>query len=156
MPELISMTRIEINDNNIVIENEHTSFVNEAFVKKLNIKEMLSQYQSIVKEAKNCNVSISYKGRIKHSLNSLASEYESSYNQYQSLFSKLKELCEAKMKKGIFVGYCDDLELKEIFDIRNQMMAMFYRSEPLSKVMEIKSSLDRLSKPLTGYSKITL
>ena len=44
---------------------------------------------------------------------------------------------QAKVDKGIFAPTSDDVELKGLYDIRNTMMAMNYRSEPISRINEI-------------------
>ena len=155
MKEQITLEDAIATQDRVHITSSATIFCNEARTEEISIKKLEKLYSQVIKQAKEIGATISYKNKTKATLKALASDYASDLKAYNELFDKLVSLCKAKLEKGIFVGCSDDVELKEIFNVRNKLMEYHYRSAPMSKIEETQYRLNELKTNLTPDSAIS-
>ena len=136
-------TKIELIDayvtnSMIKITSDSTIFIDEKRIYTIDLDRLMELYKKTIKLAKIQGIKISYKNRYKTKILDLKNDYIIQSNIYNELFSNLVFLCDLKIKKGIFTGYCDDQELDQIFKIKNKIVSMNYRSCVISQINDIK------------------
>lgn len=135
----IVLSRVEINANTISVSSDEssTTYFNEPFIAKVDLKDLTKRINALIKNARAKKISVSQKHKTKDLVKELTESYEAAYAKYNELYEQLKAGVQAKVDKGIFAPTSDDVELKGLYDIRNAMMAMNYRSEPISRINEV-------------------
>lgn len=144
----IKLDVVEINNSFIQVSGSSTSFVSMRNISKIDTNELLEKVRTVSKSARQQGIKVLRKNKTLSTIRENMLSYEQAVDEYQSLFLKLKKLTELKVKKGIFVGFSNDKELDEINDIRNKMMAMNYRSQPISIIHSILNSVNEMENKL--------
>jgi ABC-type transporter Mla MlaB component len=140
----VTLTKNVIEKNKLQITNEHTSFVDLERFEHVDSFALLRRYQSIIKKAKEAGVDIKYTQRYKRRIHDLTEAYDDAFDLYNQLFDKLVKRWKDKIDKGLFVPLSDDNELNSIYELQNEIIAMNYRSEPISQMNDIANSLDNI------------
>lgn len=144
----IKLDVVEINNSFIQVSGSSTSFVSMRNISKIDTNELLEKVRTVSKSARQQGIKVLRKNKTLSTIRENMLSYEQAADEYQSLFLKLKKLTEIKVGKGIFVGFSNDKELDEINDIRNKMMAMNYRSQPISIIHSILNSVNEMENKL--------
>lgn len=144
----IKLDVVEINNSFIQVSGSSTSFVSMKNISKIDTQELLEKVRTVSKSARQQGIKVLRKNKTLSTIRENMLSYEQAADEYQSLFLKLKKLTEIKVGKGIFVGFSNDKELDEINDIRNKMMAMNYRSQPISIIHSILNSVNEMEDKL--------
>jgi hypothetical protein len=152
----IKLDVVEINNSFIQVSGSSTSFVSMRNILKTDTQELLEKVRTVSKSARQQGVKVLRKNKTLSTIRENMLAYEQAFEEYQSLFFKLKELTEIKVEKGIFVGFSNDKELNEINDIRNKMLAMNYRSQPISIIHSILNSVNEMEDRLKFNEDLTI
>jgi len=139
----IILDTVIIDDKNIIVLGSNTSFSSQSFVEKIEINDIKSKIKDIAKIAKENKVTFKGKAKSLKSLDSSLSDYESDYAVYLTLFNELRTLAKLKVKKGIYAPTSDDLELNEMYEIRNKISRLFHGNNPMSVFRNIKYSVEQ-------------
>ncbi|WP_341323433.1 hypothetical protein NSQ62_08135 [Solibacillus sp. FSL H8-0523] len=142
----------EIVTNNLIkVSTDHTGYANYERVAKLDIAEILKLHTEIAKIAKSKGVKVSYKNKTKSKLLEIKKNgtYEAAYELYTQRFDQLVQLWRVKLEEGLYMGTRDDVILENhITPLQHAITAMFYRSEVMSIVAELKYRLKELHREL--------
>lgn len=155
----IEFDRIVINDNEITVSSPSTSWFNEPFAPKIDIKNLLKRYNDIVKLARSKGTVVSQKYKTKQQIINTADDYNSAFNIYLENFQSLKVLVESKVKKGFSCPASDDEELNRLYVKRNAIMAMFYGGQPMDIIRCIEHKISEFERDYHHgdvYTKIYL
>lgn len=150
MSELIQLDFNVANEKEIHVTGSSTSFTYLQFFEKPCLEEMVNEFKQLIRNAKAKSINIKFNHpdltskSQKQYVNLILShqeELDKDYADYQAKYSKLLELWKAKLQKGIYVGHSDDEELTEIYNLRNDIVSMFYRSRVFSKIQELNTTM---------------
>lgn len=152
----IKLDVVEINNSFIQVSGASTSFVNITNISKVDTTELLDKVREVSKSARQQGIKVLRKNKTLATIRENMVAYESEVEKYQLLFLQLKTLTENKIKKGIFTGFSDDKELSEINTIRNEMMTMNYRSQPISIIHSIANSVEEMENRIKNNNESTI
>ncbi|OUV22848.1 MAG: hypothetical protein CBC55_02090 [Gammaproteobacteria bacterium TMED95] len=155
--KIIKMTRVECTDEKISLTSNSTSFVNETCqeVKELDVVKLKALRKTVLKAAKEKGVKVTRTLKDKE-FNALMDEVVSPREIYLARFATLRNNWAIKMKTGIRMGCSDDMELELLGDLKNDLHKMLYRSEPLSRALEVKSALMRANERLSDEGLVAI
>lgn len=155
--KLIKMTRVECTDEKILLTSNSTSFVNETCeeVKELDVAQLKALRKTMLKAAKEKGVKVTRTLKDKE-FNALMDEVVSPREIYLARFATLRNNWAIKMKTGIRMGCSDDMELELLGDLKNELHKMLYRSEPLSRALEVKFALMRANERLSNEGLVAI
>lgn len=144
MKEKIMLVEQIIENDRVKITSDCTMFANWSRLEELNINDILNKYKQVIKAAKQKNIKISYKHKTKQILTENKDLYTQEVKQRNQVFDTLKNKWELKLQKGIYSGYIDDEEMKELSELDCQLQKYVYRSCVLSIIGELNYRLDQL------------
>lgn len=147
--EFIEITRLSIDETQILVGNDHTGYFSEYKAAKLSISALMERYKNLVKKAHGKRVSIAYTQRFKHRLTLLQETYAPAYRIYDMAYQELKTLVTEKMQRGITLPSTDDVDLPLLYKKRNALHDMIIRNTPLAQAAEINRSLTDLERWLS-------
>lgn len=152
----ITLENAIIEKDRLKVTNEHTSFVNlERFV-RVDGFALLRRYQALVKDAKAAGMDIKYTQRYKRRIHDLTEAYDDAFDLYTQRFDQLVKRWKAKVDKGLFAPLSDDKELNAIYTLQNEIIAMNNRSEPISQMNDIVSSLDNIEAAIQSEDTVKI
>lgn len=140
----ITLENTIIEKDRLKINCEHTSFVDLERFTRVDSFALLRRYQALVKEAKAAGVAVKYTQRYKRRIHDLTEAYDDAFDLYTQRFDQLVKRWKAKIDKGLFAPLSDDNELNSIYALQNEIIAMDYRSEPISQMNDIVTSLNNI------------
>lgn len=146
----VTLTNTKIEKEELHITNEHTSFVNLQRFERVDCFTLLRRYQALIKDVKAAGVDIKYTQRYKRRIHDLMEAYDDAFDLYTQLFDELVKKWQAKVDKGLYVPLSDDAELNSIYELQNKIIAMNYRSEPISQINDVVNSLDKIEAAITS------
>jgi hypothetical protein len=151
--ELIPNVRYVINNDNIKIENDNTSWVNINRIKPFNKDDILSLYKQVNRLAKEKNVSVSWKNGYRKYITENWEKYQNELNYYNNLFNQTINKYKEVENRGIHCGYSDDKTLDKAGDIKNQYIKVYYGDSVYSHIHDIYNRLNELYEAFTKYNK---
>ncbi|MCP4262694.1 MAG: hypothetical protein GY774_35095 [Planctomycetes bacterium] len=143
--ELIEMTRVVLDDNEMYVSNDHTLFINQRplshFLPETNAANLIANlkqaYQDAIRIARENGVKVGYRLRYKREIEALEAVLAPAIEKALALYPQMKTGWEAKLEKGIYVGYVDDTEVDALSALKWEYEALFYHSAPIGKAMDL-------------------
>jgi len=143
--ELIEMTRVVLDDNELYVSNDHTLFINQRplshFLPETNAANLIANlkqaYQDAIRIARENGVKVGYRLRYKREIEALEAVLAPAIEKALALYPQMKTGWEAKLEKGIYVGYVDDTEVDALSALKWEYEALFYHSAPIGKAMDL-------------------
>jgi len=154
----IELEKKYLTENEIVVNSETTCFANYRRVEKIDIDNVLIEYKSLIKLAKENDVKIAYTRRFKNSLTTYKNEYEKEITEYNNIFNEYIKLWTIKIEKGLFAPLVEDQEYNNIQKIDRELQKYNYRNSKMSMMSEINSSIIKLTESIknnTEYSRVS-
>jgi hypothetical protein len=144
----IPLDRVEINDKTINVSGSSTQFVSQTSLEPADydVDALLKQRRSIVKRAREKGIKVSLKSGSDKDWKALALSAADAVSRYNMEYDALKRGWKNKIESGLRCGTSDDLEIEYLSEISNRMTAMFYRSEVLSKVAELRFRIEEMER----------
>lgn len=156
MKEIIKLDFSVANDKEIHITGSSTSFCSHIFKEEIDIPLLLEKRKALIKKAKKNGLKISYKNKTKTKLQNLSEEYQSDYIDYLFLYNSLSKKWNEKLKKGIFVGYSNDIEIDYLFSLSRKIDYIFLKKQAFKIVNDISYKINYYEKYLDEYNIIYL
>lgn len=155
--ELIEMKKVVINENEIYINNESTCFCEAKSRQVIDIKELTTKYNELVKLCKSKNIKVSYKNHFKKEIAELKESYIQEVTEWNNLFNTLASKWKNKLNKGLYSGYTDDPEVNEMREISFKIQKMNVRSSAIFKIESILNLInDKYENIINDYEKYDL
>ena len=129
-----------IDDNRVLIENEHTLYIN-ATRKYVSLSETLDLYKEVLKIAKQKGIKVSYSNHYKKQLTDLTDSYNELIESSHRIFDELVDVADIIENRKIHAGSCDDIRLNELSKIKHEYEKLFYHSATLGKILDIQYRL---------------
>lgn len=151
--EKIELTKAIVNENEVRVECDHTSFANHKKAAPVDIKVLKSDLKKLTEKCKEFKVKLS-----KKNINSLLKEsdsYLSEYDSYLKEYEEYSKLMKEVIEEGLYPPLVDNEKLNKAYKIHGKIDSMFWRSSILSKFQEIRQQINTyLFEDLDRYEKI--
>jgi hypothetical protein len=138
----IILDTVLIDHENIIVLGSSTAFASQKFVEKINAINLSAKIKEIGQIAKLKSVKFTGKNKALKLSRDNQESYEREFSLYIDLFNNLRTLAKAKVEKGIFPPTADDLEINKMYEIRNQIHAMFHGGKPMSIIRDLNNRVD--------------
>jgi hypothetical protein len=138
----IILDTVLIDDKNIIVLGSSTAFASQTFIEKINAINLSAKIKEIGRIAKEKKVTFKGKNKALKITKDNQESYEREFSLYITLFNELRTLAKEKVEKGIFPPTADDLELSKMYEIRNQIHAMFNGGKPMAIIRDLNNRVD--------------
>lgn len=160
----IEMTKVTTTEEQILVVSDHcnTLWINEKPVShylptvkaSALIAKLRNIYQGNIKIAKSKGIKIGYTRGTKQRISALEGTLRLAIQEAEALYESLRSGWEAKMKTGIYTGYCDDETIKELGELKGKYMSMFFHSAPIGVAIDLLNDLNNDRAALLKNSSI--
>lgn len=111
-------------------------------------KELLAQYQRVLKLAKKHGIKISYRDHLRKRLRTEWQAYQETAQRRTAMFQKLLDQAQVLQIRGIHVGYRDDAAVQKWNGLYEDYRKTFWASSACSRMEQIARTLERLERSL--------
>lgn len=134
-----------INDLELRIIGSSTSFAGDVRIDIPSVKSVQDKLKSVIKLARTHGTKIKGQKAKKDQLAALESTVPALIKKYHELFDAAVEFWKSKVdvESRTIPNYSPEA-IKEGYELRNQMWAMFYRDQPLNQLCEINNRLSEI------------
>jgi len=151
--EKIELTTVILDGTQLNVACEVTSFVNHRKVAFIDPKVFARNVKELADKCKASGVKLSRK-RVAALLKE-SEAYLAAHDRYVASYWHLQSLMEKIVEAGLYPPLVDHAALNEAYKVRNEMEAMFWRSQILSRFSDAFNQVNEyLGKDLTRYEKI--
>lgn len=140
---IIEGIKYELTDEKLVISNENTCFLNVCNVDKFRQEDLLNLYKELLSLCRKNNVKVSYKNGYKKFIQNRWSDYVDMIRSYKKIYEEVKQKAFIVKKKGIRIGYGDDVYLMDMCKTSYKLNPYWYRDSVISQMNEVYSTLKR-------------
>lgn len=139
--QIIELETVIVEEELLVITSRGTCYSNERLQKIPDLNDLMVMYKKLLMKARGLGVVVSYRSRLKSRILELIDLVPAEKEKYELLFEKHKEFWLAELDSGRTFTLEQVQHFDGGYELRNQMWALFYRSQPLGKVMDVASRL---------------
>ncbi|EGR2232239.1 hypothetical protein DZF79_28990 [Vibrio parahaemolyticus] len=147
---VINLEHAIINENELRIIGSSTSFAGDKRSDIPTVKSVQEKLKAVIKLARSNGTKLKNQKATKDKLAKLESSVPALTQTYNELFDKAVIFWKSKvdLESKTIPNYSPEA-MKEGYELRNQMWAMFHRSQPLSQLLEIHNRLDEIEQTIT-------
>ena len=146
---VINLEHAIINENELRIIGSSTSFAGDKRIDIPTVKSVQEKLKAVIKLARSSGTKLKNQKATKDALAKLEPSVPALTQTYNELFDKAVAFWKTKvdLESKTIPNYSPEA-MEEGYDLRNQMWAMFYRSQPLSQLLEIHNRLDEIEQTI--------
>jgi len=147
---VINLEHAIINENELRIIGSSTSFAGDQRIDIPTVKSVQEKLKAVIKLARSNGTKLKNQKATKDELAKLEPSVPALTQTYNELFDKAVVFWKEKvdLESKTIPNYSPEA-MEEGYEIRNQIWAMFYRSQPLSQLLEIHNRLDEIEQTIT-------
>jgi hypothetical protein len=119
-------------------------------------KNLLARCTVISRQAKERGVKLQRGVGVRKQIKALVPLLDTALADAKNLYAQLQTRWESKCKKGIYRGYCDDVELNHLGQLKGQYMALYYHSAALGQLIDIEHHLNQVELAVQSKSIVSV
>jgi hypothetical protein len=146
----IEITRKIIDDELILVQSEHTCFINMKKLHIIELEDLLEKFKKLRNFCRKQNIQLHGYNKTRSFVIENYNEYVASIKKYNFIFDELSEFWQ---HKELFAPLLDDKEFTEYNDILHNACKIFYKDIIYLKIERLNSDISSYIKHFESLSK---